>query len=273
MIEVLAAGARTTIQDLGRFGARHLGMAPAGPFDALAARAANHAVGNPADAALLEVTVTAPTLRFGRPTVVAFASGHGRVEARPVAAGETLAFGGVPLGVRGYVAIRGGVAVEPVRGSRATHVASGIGPPPVERGLRLAIGAEPDAAPRSVELPPPPERIGVIGLHEAFEGTVDPASDRTGVRIRLREPLPGAESDPEPILPGMIQVPPSGDPIVLGPDGPTTGGYRLIGIVAPLSMRAVAQARPGATVRFFPAAADQAEAEWNQAIAWLDRSI
>lgn len=276
MIEVVSPGARTTIQDLGRLGARHLGVGPAGAFDELAARAANLAVGNPEEAALLEVTMLGPELRALAPCVVAVADAQGRIAPRSLASGESLRVARLRAGIRGYVAIRGGIAVEPILGSRSTHVASGIGPPLLAAGMRLDIGDAFAGAPRIVELPAPPDVVDVLELEEpaaGFLGVADPRSDRTGVRFATETAFRGGEQEPEPMLPGMIQLPPDGTPIVLGPDAPTTGGYRVIGRVSRIGMRAIAQARPGATLRFVRADAGMTRGAWKDARAWLDRSI
>ena len=278
MIEVIAAGARTTIQDLGRFGYRSMGVAPAGAFDEPAARAATLAVGNEPDAALLEITLTGPTLRFEVDAVVAIADARSTIcEPQQVRAGETLALGRVRDGLRSYLAIRGGINVAAVLGSRSTHVASGIGPPLLAAGARLAIGtAATCAAPRRVSLPPRSEVVRVIGLDpglgDGFEATVDPSSDRIGVRLVAELPIEGGEIDPEPMLPGMIQVPPGGRPIVLGPDAPTTGGYRTIGVVARADLGILAQARPGQPLRFGRIDEGTAVRAWKDALTCLETS-
>jgi biotin-dependent carboxylase-like uncharacterized protein len=169
-------------------------------------------------------------------------------------------------GVRSYLAVRGGVTVPPVLGSRSTDTLSGIGPAPLRAGDRIPVGtsggdvvgasaAEP--APRTVlpvRLGPrddwftPAARAALL----AATWTVRPESDRVGVRLDgpvLARARPG-ELPSEPTLPGAVQVPPDGRPIVFGPDAPVTGGYPVIAVVTDLDP--AAQLRPGASVRFRP---------------------
>lgn len=284
MIEVIAPGARTTIQDRGRFGYREMGVGPAGPFDALAACAATLAVGNDPDAALLEITMTGPTLRFRVDAVVAVAGARitstptvPSGEPFPIRAGDTLTLGRIREGVRTYLAIRGGIDVAPVLGSRSTHVASGIGPPVLTSGAQLMIGTGSAAEPRRAQQPAPSPVVRVIGLDPSlragFDARVDPSSDRIGVRLAADLPLDGGEIDPEPMLPGMIQLPPGGAPIVLGPDAPTTGGYVTIGTVARVDLGILAQARPGQALRFGHVDEDEARLAWNEVLACLEASI
>lgn len=278
MIEVLSPGARTTIQDQGRFGYRHIGVGPAGAFDTLAARAATLAVGNGPDAALLEITMLGPTLRFEvEATIAITGTGIDNCAPQQVRAGDTLTLGRVEHGVRSYLAVRGGIEVPPVLGSRSTHVASGIGPPVLAASTRLQVGQDTMSEPRRVRMPPMSPVVRVLGLDAAigdgFTATVDPSSDRIGVRLVADLALEGGEIDPEPMLPGMIQLPPSGQPIVLGPDAPTTGGYRVIGIVARADLGIVAQARPGQALRFGQVDEGTAVQAWKDALACLEASI
>jgi allophanate hydrolase subunit 2 len=135
MIEVVSPGLLTTVQDLGRPGLAHLGVPPSGAADTAAHVLANRLVGNPPDAATLEATVVGPTLRFLEDALVAVAGR--RV---PVRAGEMLDIGPVLTGVRAYVAVAGGIEVEPVLGSRSHDQLTGLGPPPLEAGQLLAVG-------------------------------------------------------------------------------------------------------------------------------------
>lgn len=280
MIEVLAPGARTSIQDLGRGGHRAIGVGPSGAFDAIAARAANLAVGNPPEAAVLEATLFGPTVRAGTAAVVAIAGATGEVTPRTLAAGEVLEVGRIERGVRAYVAVRGGIAVDPVLGSRSTHLASELGPESPRAGDRLPIGDAATTDPRACTIPT--RDLGTIrildlpeALADGFSCIVDPRSDRTGVRLRPEQPLPleGGDLDPEPLLPGTIQLPRSGQPIVLGPDGPTTGGYRVIGTVVRADLGVLAQAKPGQRLRAIGCDQETAVAAWKNVCTWLDRSI
>ena len=140
-LEVLIPGFQTTIQDLGRVGYEHIGMPPSGAMDTWASSVANILVGNPRDAALLETTLTGPTLRILRDTVIALSGARFAVwvdngmRRRPlqnwasaiVRAGETLQFGLRESGARGYLAIAGGINVPAVLGSRSTFLRGQMG--------------------------------------------------------------------------------------------------------------------------------------------------
>ncbi|HYN94990.1 MAG TPA: allophanate hydrolase subunit 2 family protein, partial [Pilimelia sp.] len=150
MIEVVRAGALTTVQDLGRPGLAHLGVPRAGALDAPALSLANRLVGNPADAAGLEVTVTGCALRLLAAGTIAATGAYGRLRVagraaqfgQPVAvpAGATVELGRAEGGVRTYLAVAGGIAVPAVLGSRATDTLSGLGPPKLVDGQLLPVG-------------------------------------------------------------------------------------------------------------------------------------
>lgn len=160
-VEVLRAGALTTVQDLGRPGWAHLGVPRSGALDPAALRLANRLVGNPESAAGLEITLTGCELRFSRAATVAV-TGAGttvRVDGRPgdvgrplsLPAGAVLRIGPPPDGLRNWLAVGGGIAVEPVLGSRSTDTHSGLGPPPLRDGDRLPLGT-PSGPPAPVDL-------------------------------------------------------------------------------------------------------------------------
>ena len=201
-------------------------------------------------------------------------------------AGSVLALGTPPAGLRSYLAVRGGLAVPAVLGSRATDTLSGLGPAVLATGQRLAIGTvapgqpgdhpgEPNQLsqpgwrgshpgrqgdaelPLTVELAPGP-RAGWFDLDNLFHARwrIRPDSNRIG--IRLAGPAlrlgPGferaaAELPSEPTLPGAVQVPPDGQPIVLGPDAPVTGGYPVVAVLPGAELDALAQLRPGSELR------------------------
>jgi antagonist of KipI len=163
MLEVLAPGPLTTVQDLGRPGLRALGVPVAGAADADALRVANLLVGNPEGAAGLEFTLNGPTLRFDGPRIIALAGGE--LEAsidgwvvpmwRPVAlaAGCELKLSRVLRGARGYVAISGGINTKPVMGSRSTDLRCGFGGMhgrALRAGDRLPLGRSESARGRAL---------------------------------------------------------------------------------------------------------------------------
>ncbi|WP_062137313.1 biotin-dependent carboxyltransferase family protein [Demequina aestuarii] len=302
-LEVLDAGALTTVQDQGRPGFAHLGVPRAGALDAPAAALANRLVGNPAGAAVLETTATGCTLRATGPVLVAVTGAPCSVFIGPVlggmapapfaspvrlATGQTLELGSPARGVRSYVAVRGGIAIEPVLGSRSTDTLSALGPSPLAVGEQVPVGASApvvdqefaalrDEARRARAVSgrgtghddAPPVRDSLIlsirlgprddwftaGARAALPSspyTVSVDSNRVGLRL-AGTPLDRAiegEIPSEGMVLGAVQVPPSGEPVVFLADHPTTGGYPVVGVVDASGLAAAAQARPGDTVRF-----------------------
>ncbi|MDJ1138443.1 biotin-dependent carboxyltransferase family protein [Streptomyces iconiensis] len=284
-LEVVRAGALTTVQDLGRPGHAHLGVPRSGALDEAAHRLANRVLGNPESAATLETTVTGCAVRALRATVAVVtgapcpvtldgrAAPWGRTVRVP--AGSVLAVGTASYGVRSYVGFAGGIAVEPVLGSRATDLLSGLGPEPLRDGAPLPLGTPPDpgpvpgapdaapwqAPPRELVLPVrygpradwfTPEALRTLTAR-TFQ--VSSASNRIGLRLE-GPPLERAydgELPSEGMPLGAVQVPPSGRPVVFLADHPTTGGYPVIGVVPPEALCAAAQAAPGTAARFVPA--------------------
>jgi len=180
------------------------------------------------------------------------------------AAGAELRVPTPAYGVRTYVAFAGGIAVEPVLGSRSTDTLAWVGPPPVAAGTRLPLG-EPAGEPRPLDVPPVrrleelrvlpgPRADWFASLDPLFQGAwhVRPDSDRIGLRLDgppLERDRTG-ELASEGMVLGAIQVPPSGLPIVFLADHPTTGGYPVVGVVHPDDLWRCAQARPGERLRF-----------------------
>jgi biotin-dependent carboxylase-like uncharacterized protein len=265
MIEVIDPGPLATVQDHGRPGLAHLGVSGSGAADRRALDRGNSLVGNAAGAAALECTLSGPRLRFLAPAVVALTGAEERGPFE-VDAGDELDIGAYARGVRVYVCVRGGIDVEPVLGSRSTDLMSGIGPPPVRAGDVLRIGAdrgareepEPYAIPVEPRLRVSPGPRADWFAADAFESLaatewrVRPDSNRVGIRLDgppLRRAREG-ELESEGVVAGSLQVPPSGLPILLGADHPTTGGYPVLGVVAADDLWLAGQLRPGDTVRF-----------------------
>ena len=272
---MLASGPLTTVQDLGRPGWAHLGVPLAGAVDRPALRAANRIVGDPAAAAVLETTLSGPALLCEADAVVAVTGGRCAVtvDDQPVPfgaavlvhAGQLLRLGEVTSGVRSYLAVRGGVDVAPVLGSRSTCTGSGLGPAPLRAGDRLPVGAMVHGAVAAEVLPgvvdEPVLRVVLGPRDDAFVDAgvllrsryvVTPSSDRTGVRLDgpALQRISNEELPSEGVVPGAVQVPPDGRPIVFLANCPTTGGYPVVGVVVPEDLRHAAQARPGTTLRF-----------------------
>lgn len=281
---VIRAGMLTTVQDLGRWGHQHLGVPVAGPMDWYSHRLANAVVGNPPDAAALEITLMGPELVSDTDVVCAIAgadfdvtAGDRRVRRHEpflLRAGQRLRFGNRLEGTRATLAVAGGFDVPPVLGSRSMSLTSRLGPFD-GRALRigdvLPIGGQPVVARRLNVRPLPLPRGGarlrvIMGPHEnrfteAARRTlvrtryvVTPDSNRMGYRLdgaRLeyadrRELL----SDATPM--GSLQVPPSGCPILLMADRQTTGGYPKIATVITADLPLAGQLAPGDWIEFEP---------------------
>ncbi|MBO0876934.1 MAG: biotin-dependent carboxyltransferase family protein [Pseudonocardia sp.] len=283
---MLHPGTLAVITDLGRPGRAHLGVPRSGALDRPALRLANRLVGNPEDYAAFELLLGGVRVRAeagtavavtGPPVPVFLVRGGSR---RAVGSHRAVFLGprdclevGVPdTGLRNYLAFSGGLDVPVVLGSRATDLLSGLGPEPVRAGQWLPLG-DPNPVPAAAPVPVsvPPERVVVpvllgprddwfvdpTGGLRGTEWTVDSASNRIGLRLKGR-PLTrvpernGVELPSEPMLPGAVQVPPSGHPVVFLADGPTTGGYPVVGVVPEAELPKLAQARPGSWVHFVP---------------------
>ncbi|MFA1544371.1 biotin-dependent carboxyltransferase family protein [Actinomadura monticuli] len=280
MIEVVRPGPLATVQDLGRPGRAHLGVPRSGAADERAFRLANRLVGNPEGAAGVEFTLGGAALRFHRRAWIAVTGApvSVRIGGRPhgtnapcfVAGGALVEVGTPSSGLRGYLAVRGGIEVDRVLGSRSTDLLSGLGPPVLSPGDRLPVGSAnglPDIGVDVAPAPPIPETPVLRILpgprddwftHDALATLtstsydVSPDSNRVGVRL-VGPPLARAregELVSEGMAAGSIQVPPSGLPIVFLADHPTTGGYPVIAVLASADVAGAAQLRPGQKVRF-----------------------
>ena len=305
-IEVVAPGLLTSVQDLGRWGYARYGVPTAGAMDSFAARAANLLVGNAPDAAVLEVTLAGPALRFRRACLVAATgadlSPHVDQAAIPgwtacaVQAGAVLRFGKRRVGLRSYLAVGGGIDVPRVLGSRSTYLRGGFGGHhgrALQAGDLLAVGpAQPECARLAGRCLPPASRPRysraptvrvVLGPHDdrfpaaalaAFLSAawaVGPASDRMG--YRLQGPTLARHEPADLISMGMplggIQVPGDGQPIVLLYDHQTTGGYPLIATVIQADLPLLAQLAPGDTVRFQAVSVEEGQAAYRAMLVAL----
>jgi biotin-dependent carboxylase-like uncharacterized protein len=284
---VVRTGPSVTVQDLGRPGRAHLGVTRSGAADRSALRLANRLVGNVEAAASLEVLLGGLELVAAGHLVVAV-TGAGcpvRVDGRPaghgavldLAPGSRLELGTAATGLRCYLAVRGGVAVPAVLGSRARDTLAELGPPPVRAGDLLPVGPAdgPDVAGwPTVELAPLPDpwpagqgdepvvlragpgpRLdwlapGAAATLWSQPWTVTPASDRVGLRLdgpaldRARHRRT-AELPSEGLTRGAVQVPAGGRPVLFLADHPVTGGYPVVAVVLDADVDAAAQLRPG----------------------------
>ena len=272
-LTVLATGPLATIQDRGRAGQAALGVPASGACDRASYALANRLVGNPVGAAALEVTYGGLEFHADGDLVVAITgapcSGVPLNAPALVKAGEVLRLGPPASGLRTYVAVRGGIDVPPVLGSRSTDLLSGLGPPALVAGQTVPIGSlvepmpgvdlAPVAAPAGgqvvLRITPGPRRdwftdAGWASLVSQVYA-VSSNSNRVGVRLD-GEPLERARSGElasEGMAHGAIQIPPSGTPVIFLADHPVTGGYPVIAYVAAADLDACAQIRPGQPVR------------------------
>jgi len=298
---VESGGLLTTVQDLGRGGRRRFGLPQSGAMDSLALRVTNLLIGNGPGAAALEFTFPGPRLRAVRAVAVALGGAdhaptvNGRAAgmwtAHRLEAGDVLAFGAPRAGNWGYLAIPGGVDVPEVMASRATYLPARLGG---HGGRRLdagdRVGCARTAPASMLRLP---ERLWpslgacevrvVLGPQEDYftddavralveaPFQVSREFDRAGYRLdgpRLAHRA-RAELLSDGLLPGALQVPSGGQPIVIMPDGPSTGGYPKIGAVVRPDLRRVAQARRGETIRFRAVDWDASHAAAREEAAYL----
>jgi biotin-dependent carboxylase-like uncharacterized protein len=278
-LEILRPGPLALIEDLGRAGFAHLGVTRSGAADRRAHTLANRLVANPDDRATIEVTLGgfAARVRGGdvdiavtgadaNPAVNGTVFGVNSIQR--VRDGDVISLSTPRAGLRSYLAVRGGIDVEPVLGSHSYDTMSAIGPSPLQAGDVLPIGEHTADYPRLDQAPVAPieehlVEVNVVpGPHEDW--LVDPdavvhtiwmasdRSDRVGMRLEgrpLQQRWPDRQLPSEGATRGAIQIPPSGLPVILGPDHPVTGGYPVVGVVTDEDIDKVAQIRPGQYVR------------------------
>lgn len=279
-LEVIAPGPFATVQDLGRYGWTELGVGVSGAADRASLRLANRLVGNDEGAAGIEVTFGGFEMRAAGPGYAAVTGAYGpvTVNGRPAATntlirlddGDRLRVGPPDAGLRTYLAVRGGVDVPPVLGSRATDIMAGLGPEPLRAGAHLPVGRPhgdlppvdqapvrtPEPGTLTLDVVPGPRADWFTGAaldaltSDPYEVTAD--CDRIGMKL-TGPPLDRARTDELPsegMVRGALQVPPSRLPTLLLADHPLTGGYPVIAVVVAADVDRAAQARPGQRIRF-----------------------
>lgn len=299
MIEVLHPGLLSSLQDAGRAGHAHLGIGRAGAADRPAMTLANALVGNDANACVVEATLVGPRLRVQRAAWIALTGAplpRARLDGealpmwRPVrcAAGSEIDLGPMASGCRSYLAVGGGIAVDPWLGSRSSDLNAGLGPmhgralqagdrvPLGEPGRALAYAGQWSLDPgpwfaRDEDTPRlhllrashtdrlDPASRDALGGGSVFR--VDSDSNRVGVRVQAPEPLQlrdSLELVSEGLVPGTMQLPPGGQPILMLAEHPVTGGYPRIAQLASVDLPRLAQLRPGGMLRFQWIEAEQA---------------
>jgi len=273
-LTVVETGPLTTVQDTGRFGQGALGIGRSGACDRAAYRLANRMVGNDGGAAVLEVTFGGLVLRADADTVLvttgARCAGTPHNAPLTLAAGQHFALGAPVSGARTYVAVRGGIDVPKVLGSRSTDLLAGLGPDVLAAGDRLPIGhsvrpmpgvdvaavPEPEGGEVVVQLQPGPRRDWFTDdawaslLSQRY--TVTAQSNRIGLRLD-GAPLESAitrELPSEGMVRGALQIPSSGTPVLFLADHPVTGGYPVVGYVIDDDVDRCGQLRTGQILRF-----------------------
>ncbi len=291
-LEVLAAGPAVTLQDLGRPGHMATGLSPGGAADRLALFEAAALLGLERVAPGLEMAGMGGRFRFAAPTRFALTGAPmtARLDGRKLAwqashraaAGALLEIGGASSGVYGYLTPAGGIAAPEVLGSRAAHLAVGIGAPlrPGDR-LELLPDPGPDRAAMTLAVadrfsggllrltPGPQSGLFSPRTRARFLATDfvrAPAGNRQGVRLDHDGAPFGAETTgqaSEPIRAGDVQMTGDGVPYILLAECQTTGGYARIGSLIPADLPRLAQAPPGARLRFAMIGWEEADRLWQ----------
>ena len=281
---IQAPGLLTTVQDLGRKGFGPMGVSPSGAADPVSLRIGNRLVGNPEGTAALEMTLVGGAFTFEAASLIALTGADfgASIDSIPlptwssieIQKGRTVALGPSRSGARAYLCIRGGIAVQPFLGSASTHVLSALGGfqgRALRKGDRLEIGAasplfrQRRLAPKMLEGLQPRKLIRVTDgpqsdwfANSAWKTFCESAfrvaeqSNRMG--IRLEGPAIPLDSSREMITEGVslgaVQVPPSGQPIILFVEQQTTGGYPKIANVISADVHSLGQLRPRDSIRF-----------------------
>lgn len=284
IFKVLKPGFFTTVQDLGRFGYLKCGVPISGAMDTFSHTAANVLVGNKPEDATLEVTLTGPELQALAKTQIAVTGGAVSLnindqkapmwQTLEVQEGDIISFGKIENGCRAYLSVRGGINVPFVLGSRSTYVRGGFGG---INGRPLKSGDEIEGFTVSlldvqyvlpeklvpkftgiyhvhVVLGPQADMFSKKGVNTFFSSqyTVTPESDRMGYRLEGPAIQHKAKADivSDTLLPGAIQVPKNGEPIIIMRDAPTSGGYAKIAVAITPDISLLGQARPGDVIAF-----------------------
>ena len=293
-IKILDAGLLTTVQDLGRYGFQRYGVSASGVMDEYSAKIANKLVGNKVGEAVLETTLKGVQIEFLQNTAVAITGGNCDVtlngtkielwQSYLVNRGDILKMGICRSGLRNYLAFAGGIDVPIIMNSKSTNLKAKVGG---FNGRKLMTGDILSVGVGSLETPltlnkhyiptySKDIKVGVIlgqqddyfteagiktFLNETY--TVTQESDRMGIRLSsvsgaTIEHKNGADIISDGITFGAIQVPGSGQPIVMMADRQTTGGYTKIGNVISSDLAKLAQATPGTKVKFVEYTLEQA---------------
>ncbi len=295
-VRFLRPGPLAMVQDRGRFGLQALGIPTAGAADAFSFRLGNRLLGNPDGAAALEYWLLGPEFEvLDAPVRLALAGGGGTLvhadgsrvpllawRTATLSPGERLILGPTGASAVGYVCFAGGIDVPPVMGSRSTYARAKLGGfqgrslKPGDELPVTAAAAGPERSlaeapsdgegPFRVVLGPQDDHFDTAGLERFFSEvyTISQQSDRMGKRLigpaLTFAPGKGADITSDGMAAGAIQVPGSGEPIVMLPDRATVGGYAKLGVVIGADLSRFARLKPGAQVRFARVSVEEAEA-------------
>lgn len=278
-VTIESVGAATLVQDLGRHGLAAWGVARSGAADRRALRLANRLVGNHDAAAGLECLLGGLAVVADDPVSIAVTGARcavsvdgtrrGQDMAVRVRAGQRLDVGTVSAGLRVYVAVRGGVAATAVLGSRSYDTLGDLGPRPLRPADVVDVGSAAGCGPAWFDqvavleptgaahvratLGPRDNWFATDAVEELWRATWQVTGDSDRVGLRLHGPTlsrRAGDLPSEPVLPGAVQVPADGRPIILGPDSGTTGGYPVVAVVDDEDLDQLGQLRPGDSVRF-----------------------
>lgn len=301
---VLQCTPGTTIQDLGRPGYRRYGVTRSGAMDPIALQIANCLVGNPFDTPAIELSIGGADFRVAAESIrVALHGGDFSLALNgypaPVSTslhlrkGDIISIGGARHRIRCYLAIEGGLKLEPTLGSCATHIRAGLGGldgRALETGLELELCTPSATARREFSLPysafpkprrqfrvvmgPQAHRFTEGGIHTLLQSTafrIDKDSDSVGYRLKGSriEYIGDGNIVSDPVVPGCIQVPASGLPLILMADCPTTGGYPKIATIISTDLPDLAQLPPGSEVSFRAVTLEEAQLARSQRQQWL----
>lgn len=286
-LTILQPGPLATLQDGGRPGQGAWGVGPSGAADRVSWAAGHRLLGNPPETASIEITAGGLSATVDATTAIVLTGapapasvdggpiGHGAVHL--MHPGQRLTVGLPGRGLRSYLAVRGGFAVDLVLGSRSTDLLAHLGPEPLRAGDRLPLGEPGWDAPGVDLLARPSATLPEPGVASSLAVTPGPRldwftaadrehfgaqewevtgdSDRVGVRLqgsalRRRPIFRDVELPSEPMVRGAVQIPPSGQPVVFLADCPVTGGYPVIAVLAPSATDHLAQVRPGDALTF-----------------------
>ncbi len=305
VFKTIEPGAHTLVQDLGRFGFQQFGVPPCGMLDKDAGKIANLLAGNTGNQAVLEITFIGPALEVLCDTVIAVAGAHmgltingqpaGNWRSHRVKKGDLLVFDQAITGCRSYLAVSGGIDVPEVMGSRSCYIGAHLGglegralikddtiegfAPPLPGATRQLPEEFVPVYGHNIEIElravaGPQDDYFDDGLAPFFDApfTVSHQANRMGYRLTgpvLRQrPYTPSSIISEPSLPGGVQVPPDGQPIVLLAEQ-TVGGYTKIATVISTDLPRLAQAVPGDSVRFVPVTLDEAHRAYRERSAFF----